>query len=168
MVTFSHWDRKDERISVTNVYRHVKFELWWILSGQCDLHTKVRAIISKGLFGWPTNWNGRSKYKAKSRYLVASAIHIKYWKIKPMTDMYDIWIQRISCSAELTLFMLGNFSCFYCLLLTFSENSFRNTFRVSNCLGPDQDRHGVGPDHVCPDRCPNCLQRISADNKSCH
>ena len=27
-----------------------------------------------------------------------------------------------------------------------SINSFRNTFRVSNCLDPDQDRCFVGPD----------------------
>ena len=27
MVIFSHWDRQDQRISVTYVYRHVKFEL---------------------------------------------------------------------------------------------------------------------------------------------
>ena len=29
---------------------------------------------------------------------------------------------------------------------TFSKNSFRNTIRVSNNLGPDQARHFVGPD----------------------
>ena len=34
---------------------------------------------------------------------------------------------------------------------------------VSNCLDPDQERPSV-----CPDLCPNCLQRISADDKICH
>ena len=55
----------------------------------------------------------------------------------------------------------------YCHCLTFhnsfSNNSFRNTFRVSNDLDPDQDRSFGGPDLV-----PNCLQRLSADDKSGH
>ena len=38
---------------------------------------------------------------------------------------------------------------------------FFNTIRVSNSLDPDQARHFVGPDLG-----PNCLQRLSADNKS--
>ena len=45
--------------------------------------------------------------------------------------------------------------------LTFSKNYFRNNIRVSNGLDPDQDRHFVGPDLG-----PNCLQRLSADDKS--
>ena len=32
---------------------------------------------------------------------------------------------------------------------------------MSNCLDQDQDRHSVGPDLG-----PNCLQRLSADDKS--
>ena len=62
--------------------------------------------------------------------------------------------------------MLGNFLCFCCRLLsifsklTFSLNSFKNTIRVSNGLEPDQDGCSVGPDLD-----PNCLQRLSADNK---
>ena len=43
----------------------------------------------------------------------------------------------------------------------FSKNSFRNTIRVSNGCDPDQERHSVGPDLD-----PNCLQRLSADDKS--
>ena len=31
---------------------------------------------------------------------------------------------------------------------------------MSNCLDPDHDRHSVGPDLG-----PNCLQRLSADDK---
>ena len=42
------------------------------------------------------------------------------------------------------------------------KNSFRNTVGVSNSLNPDQDRQYVGPD-----RGPKCLQRLSADDKSC-
>ena len=46
--------------------------------------------------------------------------------------------------------------------LTISKHSFRNTIRVSNSSDQDQDRHSVGPDLG-----PNCLQRYSADDKSC-
>ena len=35
--------------------------------------------------------------------------------------------------------------------------------RMSNNLDPDQDRHSVGPDLG-----PNCLQRLSVDDKSPH
>ena len=38
----------------------------------------------------------------------------------------------------------------------FFPKNFRNTIRVSNGLDQDQDR---------PDLCPNCLQRLSADDK---
>ena len=38
---------------------------------------------------------------------------------------------------------------------------FFNTIRVSNSLDSDQARHFVGPDLG-----PDCLQRLSADNKS--
>ena len=43
----------------------------------------------------------------------------------------------------------------------FFFNSFRNTIRVSNRLDPDQARH-----FVRPDLCPNCLQKLSADDIS--
>ena len=63
------------------------------------------------------------------------------------------------------LCMLGNFSCFCCCLLnfsksTFSKNALRNTIRESNSLDPDQDQHSV--DH---DLEPNCLQKLSAEDK---
>ena len=47
------------------------------------------------------------------------------------------------------------------LKLNFSKNSIWNTIRVSNSLDPDQGQHLVGPDLGT-----NCLQRISADDKS--
>ena len=46
---------------------------------------------------------------------------------------------------------------------SFPENSFRNTIRVSNSLDSDQAQHFVRADLG-----PNCLQRLSADDKSCH
>ena len=45
---------------------------------------------------------------------------------------------------------------------TFSKNSFRSSIRVSNGLDPDQNGHSVGPDLG-----PNCLQRVSTDDKNC-
>ena len=36
-----------------------------------------------------------------------------------------------------------------------------NTIRVSNGLGPDQDRRSVGPDLG-----PNCLQKLLAEDKT--
>ena len=45
--------------------------------------------------------------------------------------------------------------------LPLSKYSFRNTIRVSNGFDPDQDCRSVGPDLG-----PNCLQKISADDKS--
>ena len=48
---------------------------------------------------------------------------------------------------------------FFSLKLTFQ----RNTIRVSDSLDPDQARHFVGPELG-----PNCLQRLSADNKIGH
>ena len=42
-----------------------------------------------------------------------------------------------------------------------SKNSIGNTNRVSNSLDPDQAQQSVGPDLG-----PNCLQILSADNKS--
>ena len=60
--------------------------------------------------------------------------------------------------------MLGIVSCSCCRLPTLKKNLFRNTIRVSNSLDPDQDGHYVGPELG-----PNCLKRLSADEKSyCH
>ena len=45
--------------------------------------------------------------------------------------------------------------------INFLKKFFQEHYiRESNGLDPDQDRHSVGPDLV-----PNCLQRLSADDK---
>ena len=67
-------------------------------------------------------------------------------KLQTQTTMVSKFI-------SLTLCQLGNFSCFYCHLLTifkinFFKKSCRNTIRHS--IGPELD--------------PNCLQRLSADD----
>ena len=61
---------------------------------------------------------------------------------------------------------MGNFQAFlssadFFSKSTFSENSFRNTIRVSNSLDPGQARHFVGPDLG-----PNRLQKLTADDTS--
>ena len=45
--------------------------------------------------------------------------------------------------------------------LTGFLKTFLNTTRVSNGMGPDQDRQNVDPDLG-----PNCLQRLLTDNKN--
>ena len=64
---------------------------------------------------------------------------------------------------NLTLFMLAIFHAFVVDFssLTFSKKLFRNTIGVPNSLDPDEDRHSVPPDLD-----PNCLQMLSADDKS--
>ena len=70
----------------------------------------------------------------------------------------------------LTLCMLGNFACFFVICsgfvffqINFFKKSIRNTIRVSNSFDPDQAGHFVGPDLDT-----NCLQMLSADDKSHH
>ena len=43
----------------------------------------------------------------------------------------------------------------------FLKSNLAGSLSVSNGLDPDQDRHSVGPDLG-----PNCLQRLSVDDKS--
>ena len=60
------------------------------------------------------------------------------------------------------------FSCFllwpayFFSKLNFFKKCFKSTIRVSHGLAPEQDQHPVGSDLG-----PNCLQRLSADDKSC-
>ena len=71
----------------------------------------------------------------------------------------------IRLTETIFLCMLSNFSCFFVVVTSaylFQNQLFsKNSFRVSNCLDPDQDRHYVGPDLG-----PNCLLKLSADDKS--
>ena len=73
----------------------------------------------------------------------------------------------------LTLCMLGNFACFFVVCrffffffsnyIFFLKKKFQEYHSVNNNLGPDLARHFVEPDLD-----PNCLQRLSADDKSRH
>ena len=46
--------------------------------------------------------------------------------------------------------------------INFFHNFFSGTLSVLNGLDPDQDQQNVGPDLS-----PSCLQRLTADGKSC-
>ena len=88
---------------------------------------------------------GQSKTFINSMYMIMSSV------LRMSSDL-SIWVHKTLC-------MLHNFLCICCHLLTFTffkinifKNSFRNTFRVSNGLDPDQDRHSVGPDHLDQNR----------------
>ena len=58
---------------------------------------------------------------------------------------------------ELIICMLGNFSCFSCHLLTFFKINFYKKFFQEHCESVKKFRSRLGP---------NCLQRLSADDKS--
>ena len=61
-----------------------------------------------------------------------------------------------------TFCLLGNFPCAFLSSVEFLLNQlFRNTIRVSKNLDSDQALFFVGPD-----LCPDCLQRLSADDTS--
>ena len=51
---------------------------------------------------------------------------------------------------------------FFMLLVSSADFFSKNAISVSNSLDPDQDQHSVSADPG-----PNCLQRLSADGKSC-
>ena len=59
--------------------------------------------------------------------------------------------------------LFGHLWIFFYIFFFFSKKSFRNTIRVSNNLVPDEARRFVGPDLG-----PNCLQRLSTDEKTRH
>ena len=64
--------------------------------------------------------------------------------------------------SNIALLLHYTFSVYCCAIFYSLNTEFFNTIRVSNSLDPDQTRHFIRPDLG-----PNCLQRLSADNKSC-
>ena len=103
-----------------------------------------------------------------------------FWSVKTNQASYFLWIKvsspicdtkngiklffpKMSFAENLgRIFMLQLLSAewiFYFKISFF--NCFRNTYRVSNSLDPDQDQYSI-----CPDPGSNCLQRLSADDKS--
>ena len=104
--------------------------------------------------------------KLPSAAVVIGALRVNTTSICCKTDFFPP--KHLPQKEIITLCMLCNFLSFFavCLLnfskLTDSKYSFRNIIKVPNCLDPDQDQYSVGPDLG-----PNCLQRLSVDNKSC-
>ena len=77
-------------------------------------------------------------------------------------------VQNGTVSSPLNCLYAGYFCMLFCRLwifffLIFQKKSFRNTIRVSNSLDPHQAQCFVEPDLG-----PNCLQRLSADDKIRH
>ena len=70
-------------------------------------------------------------------------------------------IAAVGCNKHVSNHAFVVFCCLFSKL-TYPKNSFRGTIRVSKSLDSGQDRHSVGPDLD-----PYCLQRLSADEKSC-
>ena len=62
-------------------------------------------------------------------------------------------------SSEMSTLTTGNFSCLYCHVLTFLKITFSKKIQ-EHYKNLDQDQLSVGPDLD-----PNCLQRLSADDK---
>ena len=58
------------------------------------------------------------------------------------------------------MLLLASADFFSKLTFFFQKKSVRNSIRVPNKLDPDQDQHSDGTDLI-----PNCLQRLSADDK---
>ena len=78
--------------------------------------------------------------------------------------LLDSVLQKIRYVIYLgTLCKLGNFFKLFCHLhKLFQKFLFFRTGRLSKSLDPDQDRPSGGPDQG-----PNCLQRLTAEDKIC-
>ena len=85
-------------------------------------------------------------------YLGMHVMHILVAMVAGVIDLFACWVSFHAFVVVCCLFSE----------LLFLKNSLRNTFRVSNGLDPDQDRHFISPDMGI-----NCLQRLSTDDKSC-
>ena len=91
-----------------------------------------------------------------------SAAHFSAWRHNQQCSSAP---QILPVESYLTLCMLGNFSCFCCRLQTFFKinffiNFFQEHYQSVNGLYPDEDQHSFSPDLG-----PNCLQRLSAEDK---
>ena len=105
-------------------------------------------------------------------------------KKKKKKNVIKKFLDKKKKDRKFILCMLGNFACFFVCGLSFFKINFfkksvRNAIRVSNGLDPDQSvrnairvSNGLDPDqarqYVRHNLGPNCFQRLSADDKSCH
>ena len=83
----------------------------------------------------------------------------RHWSVPKVhiTSIVCNAIQYNTIQYSYSALNLGQFPCFCCRLLT----SFFSKLTFSNGLGPEQGCPSVGLDLE-----PNCLQRLSADDKS--
>ena len=98
------------------------------------------------------NFKKKKKKKKKKKNLSGIPSENQTVWIKSRPDVLSglIWVQTV-CKVISYFFQ------------RFQKQISRNTIRVSNSLDPDQTRCFVGSDLV-----PNCLQRLSVDDKSHH
>ena len=79
--------------------------------------------------------------------------------------MHSRWFKNYTFVKKCILisFSIFKYCFFYSFTLNYCAifNSLDATIKVSNSLDPDQAQHHVGPDVG-----PNCLQRLSTDDKS--
>ena len=73
---------------------------------------------------------------------------------------YNVWSKLLCYNFIINYFGLNFIE--YCIKMWTRQNILLETFSVSNSLDPDQDRLSNGPDLG-----PNCLQRLTVNDKSC-
>ena len=106
-----------------------------------------------------------SKNSYSGTYRVSNSLDPDQDRENVDSDLGPNCLKRLS-AYDKSPCMLGNFNDFCCRLpvflkINFSKSSFCVINRVSSSLNTDHDRQNVGPDLG-----PNCLQRLSADEKS--
>ena len=122
----------------------------------------------------PFQWAGsfehpKHMFKLKGKKIITIS-HFKNFLIKTYGELYsnENYQQGGYRPMNLiTLCMLGNFTCFCCRQLTFLKISFLKKIFQDHYQSVKQFGSRSGPTFVRPDMGPNCLQRLSADNKNC-
>ena len=112
----------------------------------------------------------------KIRFLAITVCHHSVSLVIPNSDPLDRYFyHNLTLMIESTMTIIYPFNSLHAgylfmLLLSsvdffqnyfFSQNTLKSTTRMPKSLDLDQDQHSVSPDLG-----PNCLQRLSADNKS--
>ena len=123
-----------------------KWMCWWVISKDTRWH-KMPSIWFERLFTSAHVLDMQSTEIMVMHRLIL--IHSYSHKV----SAYFIW-QLFCLLSNLARFFVA---CLFFFKINISENSFRNTMRVSNSVDPDQAQHFVAPDLV-----PNCLKRLSA------
>ena len=101
-----------------------------------------------------------------------SFVYDSPWNSNLLESNWQTHLDSLGYYTDYILFQNKAFQLFVCWVIfgvvcwhfskwTLSKNSFRSTIRMWNRFDPDQDGHSVGPDQG-----PNCLQRLSAEDKN--